>query len=105
VCRKGENAGGARVSSLPRLDQTPALKKPRGFKGGAERMAQKRFTVHKTFLEGALKGMTITEQTDVLFTVGKAYGGGWTGPRYKVIAVEQTEPSTPEPQANLLPAT
>ncbi len=46
------------------------------------------YTVHKTFLDGALKGMTITEQTTVSFQLGKTYGGGWTGPRYRVTAVE-----------------
>jgi hypothetical protein len=63
-------------------------------------MTQKRFTVHKTFLEGAIKGMIIAEQTDVLFTVDKTYGGGWTGPRYKVTAFEPQPipaPASPEP--------
>ena len=48
----------------------------------------KQFTVHKTFLEGALKGVTIQEQTNVIFEAGRTYGGGWTGPRYRVTAVE-----------------
>lgn len=50
------------------------------------------YTVHKTFLDGALKGMTITEQTSVRFEAGKTYGGGWTGSRYKVTAIEIIEP-------------
>ena len=59
----------------------------------------KRYTVHKTFLEGAFEGMTIQEQTDVLFTVGKTYSGGWTGPRYKVVKVETTPmPTIPADQ-------
>ncbi len=53
----------------------------------------KQFTVHKTFLEGALKGVTIQEQTNVIFEAGKTYGGGWTGPRYKVVAIEIVEPT------------
>ena len=53
------------------------------------------YTVHKTFLEGALKGTAVQEQTSVIFTVGKIYGGGWTGPRYKVVAVEPL--LTPKP--------
>ena len=52
------------------------------------------YTIHKTFLEGALKSMTITEHTSVRFEAGRIYGGGWTGPRYKVTAVE---PTSPEP--------
>jgi hypothetical protein len=48
------------------------------------------YTVHKTFLDGTLKGMAITEQTSVSFQLGKTYGGGWTGPRYKITAVETT---------------
>ncbi len=42
------------------------------------------YAVHKTFLEGALEGMTITEQTTVRFEAGKTYGGGWSGSRYRV---------------------
>jgi hypothetical protein len=51
------------------------------------------YTVHKTFLDGTLKGMAITEQTSVSFQLGKTYGGGWTGPRYKVTAVEPVCPA------------
>lgn len=53
----------------------------------------KQFTVHKTFLEGALKGVTIQEQTNVIFEAGKTYGGGWMGPRYKVTAIEIIKPT------------
>lgn len=45
---------------------------------------RKMYTVTKTFLEGALKGLTVTEQTSVQFEAGKVYGGGWTGSRYVV---------------------
>ena len=55
------------------------------------------YTIHKTFLEGALKSMTITEHTSVRFEAGKTYGGGWTGPRYKVTAVEPTSPADQPP--------
>lgn len=44
------------------------------------------FTVTKTFLEGALKGLTIEDRSPVSFDAGKTYGGGWTGPRYRVTA-------------------
>ena len=52
------------------------------------------YAVHKTFLEGALKSMTITEHTSVRFEAGRIYGGGWAGSRYRVTAVE---PTSPEP--------
>ena len=47
-------------------------------------MTQTTYTVKKTFLEGALKGTTIEEQTTVRFEIGKTYGGGWSGSRYRV---------------------
>ena len=62
---------------------------------------KQRYKVCKSFLEGALKGMTIEEQTTVQFETGRIYGGGWSGSRYKVTAVEVVpEPDTsPSPQA------
>lgn len=51
---------------------------------------KQRYTVSKTFLEGALKGMTIKEETSVEFEIGKTYGGGWSGSRYKVTGCEPT---------------
>jgi hypothetical protein len=47
------------------------------------------FTVTKTFLEGALKGLTIEDRSPVAFTIGKVYGGGWTGSRYRVDACQK----------------
>lgn len=47
------------------------------------------FNVTKTFLEGALKGLTIVDKSPVSFEVGKTYGGGWTGNRYRVDACEK----------------
>lgn len=44
------------------------------------------FTVSKTFLEGALKGLTVQDRSPVAFEVGKTYGGGWSGSRYRVDA-------------------
>jgi len=44
------------------------------------------FNVTKTFLTGNLKGLTIVDRSPVSFEVGKTYGGGWTGPRYRVDA-------------------
>jgi hypothetical protein len=44
------------------------------------------YIVTKTFVEGALKGLTIEDRSPVAFTVGKTYGGGWTGPKYRVEA-------------------
>jgi hypothetical protein len=41
------------------------------------------FQVSKFFLDGPLKGLTITERTSVRFKVGQVYGGG----RYRVVAV------------------
>ena len=62
---------------------------------------KQRYKVRKTFLEGALKCMTIEEQSTVRFEIGRIYGGGWSGSRYKVTAVEvEPEPNTsPSPQA------
>lgn len=62
---------------------------------------KQRYKVRKTFLEGTLKGITIEEQTTVRFEIGKTYGGGWSGSRYKVTAVDvEPEPNTsPSPQA------
>jgi hypothetical protein len=46
-----------------------------------------RYTVHKLFIDGTLKGLTYVErQCPVSFEVGKIYGGGWTGPKYRVTA-------------------
>lgn len=47
------------------------------------------YRITKLFTSGTLEGMTITETTSVRFTVGKIYGGGWTGPRYKVTKIER----------------
>ena len=44
------------------------------------------FTITQTFLEGALKGLTIDRLSGIPFEVGKTYGGGWTGSRYRVDA-------------------
>ena len=62
---------------------------------------KQRYKVRKTFLEGTLKGITIEEQSTVRFEIGKNYGGGWSGSRYKVTAVEaMPDPDTsPSPQA------
>ena len=62
---------------------------------------KQRYKVRKTFLEGTLKGITIEEQSTVRFEIGKNYGGGWSGSRYKVTAVEvMPEPDiSPSPQA------
>lgn len=37
------------------------------------------------FIDGNLKGLTIDDKRTIAFEVGKTYGGGWTGPRYKVL--------------------
>jgi hypothetical protein len=47
------------------------------------------FNVTKTFLTGNLKGLTIVDRSPVSFEVGKTYGGGWTGPQYRVEACEK----------------
>jgi len=65
---------------------------------------EQRYKVSKTFLEGALKGMTIEEQTTVRFEIGKTYGGGWSGSRYKVTGVE-AEPCGSEPDTSPSPQT
>ncbi len=44
------------------------------------------FIVTKTFVEGNLKGITINDRSPVSFEVGKTYGGGMTGSRYRVDA-------------------
>jgi len=46
------------------------------------------FNVTITFLEGALKGLTIVDRRAISFEVGHTYGGGWTGSRYRVEACE-----------------
>jgi hypothetical protein len=46
------------------------------------------FLVTKTFLDGALKGLTIVDRSPVAFVAGRVYGGGWTGSRYRVEACE-----------------
>jgi hypothetical protein len=40
----------------------------------------KKYTIEKTFTKGILKGIVITEQTDILFRLGKQCGN------YKVTA-------------------
>lgn len=42
------------------------------------------FIVTKTFIEGTLKGLTIEDRSPVKFEIGKIYGGGWTGSKYRV---------------------
>jgi hypothetical protein len=42
------------------------------------------FLVTKTFLDCALKGLTIDDRSPVSFEAGKVYGGGHTGSRYLV---------------------
>lgn len=49
------------------------------------------FIVTKTFLEGACKGLTIEDRSPVSFEVGKSYGGGWTGSRYRVDACREAK--------------
>lgn len=44
------------------------------------------FIVTKTFVQGTLKGITIEDPSPVSFEIGKQYGGGWTGSRYRVDA-------------------
>jgi hypothetical protein len=45
------------------------------------------FVVTKLFVEGTLKGVTYEDsRCPVPFEVGCVYGGGWTGPRYRVLA-------------------
>jgi hypothetical protein len=51
------------------------------------------FIVTQTFLEGALKGLTIDHPSVGEFTPGKVYGGGWTGSRYRVDACRVAGPS------------
>ena len=62
---------------------------------------KQRYKVRKTFLEGTLKGITIEEQSTVRFEIGKNYGGGWSGSRYRVTGIDaEPEPDTsPSPQA------
>ena len=62
---------------------------------------KQRYKLCKSFLEGVLKDLTIEEQTTVRFENGRIYGGGWSGSRYKVTAVEvMPEPDiSPSPQA------
>jgi hypothetical protein len=47
------------------------------------------FIVTKTFLEGALAGLTIDDRSPVPFTAGKVYGGGWLRSRYRVDACRE----------------
>lgn len=49
------------------------------------------FIVTKTFIEGALEGLTIDDRSPVEFEPGKVYGGGWTGSRYRVEACRKEE--------------
>lgn len=42
------------------------------------------FTITQTFLDGALKGLTIDRPSKISFEPGKIYGGGHTGSRYRV---------------------
>lgn len=46
------------------------------------------YLVTKQFLSGALSGLTITEKTSVLFTVGRTYKPCAGSSTYKVLAVE-----------------
>ena len=44
------------------------------------------YIVTKEFVEGNLKGIIIEERTTVFFRASnKIYGGGWTGPKYRVL--------------------
>jgi len=45
-----------------------------------------RYSVKKLFIEGALKGMEISDKSPAPFEVGSVYGGGWSGSRYRVTA-------------------
>ena len=47
------------------------------------------YIVTKTFIEGALKSLTIEDRSPVSFEVGKVYGGGWSGSRYRVTACRE----------------
>lgn len=51
-------------------------------------MSQQLFTITQTFIEGALKGLTIDRPSAISFEPGKIYGGGWTGSRYRVESCE-----------------
>lgn len=44
------------------------------------------YIVTKTFVDGPCKDLTIEDRSPVSFEVGKTYGGGWTGSKYRVEA-------------------
>ena len=46
------------------------------------------FNVTKTFIDGLLKGLTITETTSVVFEVGQTYKGACGSSSYVVTAIE-----------------
>lgn len=53
------------------------------------------FKTSRLMLEGSLEGMTIDTTDSVEFEPGRTYGGGGTGSRFKVTAVEEVQhPST-----------
>lgn len=47
------------------------------------------FVITKTFVSGPCQGLTIEDRSPVSFEVGKTYGGGWTGSKYRVDAVRK----------------
>lgn len=47
------------------------------------------YLVTKTFIAGFLVGVTIKDKSPVSFEVGKCYGGGRFGSRYRVDACER----------------
>lgn len=49
------------------------------------------FIITKTFIDGALKGLTIEDRSPVGFTVGLVYGGKWTGGKYRVEKSERID--------------
>ena len=49
----------------------------------------KKYKVTKKFLDGIFQGLTLTEETDVYFILGKIYEESLTGTHYKVISVKE----------------